>query len=53
MDVFNRLLDTRPLTAGQFGLALASAVLLFVLWELAKLLARRRAPTEHRERTAA
>ena len=26
MDLFNRLLDTTPLTVGQFGLALASAV---------------------------
>jgi Ca2+-transporting ATPase len=42
MDLFNRLLGTVPLKAGQFGLALASAVLLFVLWELGKLLARRR-----------
>ena len=30
MDLFNRLLDTTPLTAGQFLLALASAVLLLV-----------------------
>jgi len=43
MDGFNRLLDTRPLTAGQFGLAVASAVLMFVLWEVGKLVARRRA----------
>jgi Ca2+-transporting ATPase len=42
MDAFNRLLGTRPLTAGQFGLALAAAVVLFVLWELGKLVARRR-----------
>jgi Ca2+-transporting ATPase len=42
MDLFNRLLDTAPLRAGQFGLALASAVLLFVLWEIGKLIARRR-----------
>ena len=41
MDLFNRLLDTVPLTAGQFGLALASAVLLLALWEVAKLVARR------------
>ena len=41
MDLFNRLLDTTPLKAGQFGLALASAVLLYVLWELGKLIARR------------
>jgi Ca2+-transporting ATPase len=43
MDAFNRLLDTRPLTAGQFGLALAAAVLLLGLWELGKLIARRQA----------
>jgi Ca2+-transporting ATPase len=41
MDLFNRLLDTVPLTAGQFGLALSAAVLLLALWELGKLLARR------------
>ena len=40
MDGFRRLLDTTPLTAGQFGLALAAAVLLLVLWELAKRFAR-------------
>jgi Ca2+-transporting ATPase len=44
MDLFNRLLHTAPLRAGQFGLAVASAVLLLALWELGKLLARRRAP---------
>jgi Ca2+-transporting ATPase len=42
MDLFNRLLGTVPLRIGQFGLALASAALLFVLWELGKLIARRR-----------
>ncbi len=42
MDLFNRLLGTVPLKAGQFGLALASAVLLLALWELGKLIARRR-----------
>ena len=41
MDLFNRLLGTVPLKAPQFGLALASAVLLFVLWEVGKLIARR------------
>jgi P-type Ca2+ transporter type 2C len=45
MDVFNRLLDTVPLTAGQFGLALAAAVLLLALWELGKLIARRQMST--------
>jgi len=43
MDLFNRLLDTAPLKVGQFGLAVASAVLLLALWELGKLQARRRA----------
>ena len=41
MDLFNRLLETVPLTSGQFGLAFASAVLLLVLWELGKAYARR------------
>ncbi len=43
MDLFNRLLNTAPLKAPQFGLALAAAVLLFVLWEIGKLIARREA----------
>jgi Ca2+-transporting ATPase len=42
MDLFNRLLDTTPLRAPQFGLAVASAVLLLVLWEIGKQIARRR-----------
>jgi len=42
-DAFNRVLDTTPLKAGQFLLALAAAVLLFALWETGKLVARRRA----------
>ncbi len=41
MDLFNRLLGTVPLRHGQTLLAVASAALLFVLWELAKLTARR------------
>jgi len=40
MDLFNRLLGTLPLNAGEFGLALAAAVLLLVLWEVGKLIAR-------------
>jgi Ca2+-transporting ATPase len=40
-DAFNRLLGTLSLSAGQFGLALSAAVLLLVLWEAVKLLARR------------
>jgi Ca2+-transporting ATPase len=43
MDLFNRLLKTTPLTAPQFGLALAAAVLLIVVWEIGKLIARRQA----------
>jgi acetyl-CoA acetyltransferase len=46
MDLFNRLLDTVPLKAGQFGLALAAAVLLLGLWEAGKLIARRRVGDE-------
>jgi P-type Ca2+ transporter type 2C len=46
MDIFNRLLGTTRLKAGQFGLALASAILLFVVWEVAKLIARRTAERE-------
>jgi Ca2+-transporting ATPase len=42
MDLFNRLLDTTPLNAAQFGLALAAALLLLALWETGKLIARRR-----------
>ena len=42
MDFFNRLLKTTPLTSPQFGLAVGSAVLLLVLWETGKLVARRR-----------
>ena len=52
MDLFNRLLDTVPLRAGQFGLALASAVLLLALWEVGKLIARRQAAGQHARRRA-
>ncbi len=41
MDLFNRLLKTTPLASPQFGLSVGSAVLLFVLWEIGKLIARR------------
>jgi Ca2+-transporting ATPase len=44
LDLFNRLLKTEPLKAGQFGLALGAAVLLFALWEIGKLIARERSP---------
>jgi Ca2+-transporting ATPase len=43
MDLFNRLLDTVPLTAPQFGLSLGSALLLLALWEIGKALAVLRA----------
>ncbi|HKO26549.1 MAG TPA: cation-transporting P-type ATPase [Solirubrobacteraceae bacterium] len=42
MDLFNRLHDTTALKAPQFGLAVASAGLLLILWETGKLVARRR-----------
>jgi len=42
MDVFNRLLDTTEITLGQFGWALLPALALLVLWELGKLVTRRR-----------
>ena len=45
MDLFNRLLGTVALRAGQFGLALAAAVLLLALWEIGKLIARRQTAT--------
>ncbi|MFR0354043.1 cation-translocating P-type ATPase [Streptomyces sediminimaris] len=41
-DVFNRLLDTTPLTIGQFGWALLPALALLGLWELGKTVARGR-----------
>jgi len=41
-DFMNRLLGTTSLTAQQWGLALATAVTLLLLWELAKLVVRRR-----------
>ena len=40
MDVFNRLLDTTPITLAQFGWALVPAVVLLVLWELGKVVVR-------------
>lgn len=43
-DAFNRLLGTVPLTLGQFGWALLPALGLLALWELGKLVARRRRP---------
>ncbi|MBP0451482.1 HAD-IC family P-type ATPase [Kitasatospora sp. RG8] len=43
MDVFHRLLGTTDLNLRQFCWALLAAVALLLLWELGKLLARRRA----------
>ena len=43
MDVLRVLFGTVQLTLIQWSLALAPAVALFVLWELGKLIARRRA----------
>jgi Ca2+-transporting ATPase len=40
--VLRRLFGTAPITLGQWALALAPAVLLIFLWELGKLIARRR-----------
>jgi Ca2+-transporting ATPase len=40
MDVFNRLLDTTPISLGQFGWALVPAVALLVLWEGGKAAGR-------------
>jgi P-type Ca2+ transporter type 2C len=40
MDVFNRLLDTTPITLGQFGWALVPALALLVLWEAGKAVVR-------------
>jgi Ca2+-transporting ATPase len=41
MDVFNRLLDTTPITLAQFGWALVPALALLVLWEAGKAALRR------------
>ena len=40
-DFLNKLLGTTSLTFAQWGLALLSAVVLLLLWELGKLIARR------------
>jgi P-type Ca2+ transporter type 2C len=42
MDVFNRLLGTVQINLRQFGWALVPAVALLALWELGKLIVRRR-----------
>jgi Ca2+-transporting ATPase len=42
LDGFRRLLGTESLDAGQFGLAVAAAAGLFLLWEAAKRMARGR-----------
>src|SRR6478752_7744150 len=41
-EVLRRLFGTAPITLGQWALALVPAVLLIFLWELGKLIARRR-----------
>ena len=45
MDAFRRLLGTTEINLRQFGWALVPALALLLLWELGKLLARRRKPT--------
>ena len=47
MEVLRRLFGTVQLTLDQWALALVPAVLLFFLWELGKLIARRAAATDH------
>ncbi|MGW4897202.1 cation-translocating P-type ATPase [Kitasatospora sp. NPDC004240] len=44
MDAFHRLLGTTEIDARQFGWALLAALALLLLWELGKLIARRRTP---------
>jgi Ca2+-transporting ATPase len=43
-DFMQRLLGTTQLTGGQWGLGLLAAVVLFLVWELGKWIARRRSP---------
>ena len=45
-DFLNKLLGTTSLTFAQWGLALLAAVVLLLLWELGKLIARRRNPAQ-------
>ena len=45
-DFMRRLLGTAQLTAGQWGLALLSAVVLLLGWEAGKWIARRRTPAK-------
>jgi Ca2+-transporting ATPase len=42
MDAFNRLLGTTQINLRQFAWALLPAIALLALWELGKLIARRR-----------
>ena len=46
MDVLRRLLDTTDINLREFGWALIPALGLLLLWELGKLVARRRLPAE-------
>jgi P-type Ca2+ transporter type 2C len=43
-DFMQRLLGTTQLTSGQWGLGLLAAVVLLLVWELGKWIARRRSP---------
>ena len=43
-DFMQRLLGTTQLTGGQWGLGLLAAVVLLLVWELGKWIARRRSP---------
>jgi Ca2+-transporting ATPase len=52
MDVFNRLLDTTPITLAQFGWALVPALVLLAVWEAGKAVVRR-ADARHGRGTAA
>jgi Ca2+-transporting ATPase len=47
MDVFNRLLGTTQINLRQFAWALIPALALLLLWELGKLIARRRLAGAH------
>jgi P-type Ca2+ transporter type 2C len=52
MDLFNRPLGTVPPKAGQFGLAIAAAVLPLALWEIGRLIARRQTSTTTQSSTS-
>ncbi len=52
LDLFNRLLGTTQLNLRQFGWALLPVIALLILWELGKLVARRRMRTGTAGRSA-